>query len=164
MAWQVAEGITYLHRYGIIHRDLKSMNIVLDNELNCKVCDFGMSVTLERSHLTVPGMQGSPRYLAPEQFEARARITERVDIWQMGCVMLELFCHKIPYRHLQDMTQFVQEIVVKQINPEVPDKADPMAKTLVEPCFRREPSERPTASALEEALRGLLRAFDAVKM
>eukprot|EP00927_Polykrikos_kofoidii_P003765 TRINITY_DN11518_c0_g2_i1.p1 TRINITY_DN11518_c0_g2~~TRINITY_DN11518_c0_g2_i1.p1 ORF type:complete len:159 (-),score=33.96 TRINITY_DN11518_c0_g2_i1:264-740(-) len=48
MISQVSEGLTYLHDLGVVHRDLKTMNIVLDAALNCKICDFGLTVTLER--------------------------------------------------------------------------------------------------------------------
>merc|ERR1719502_89195 len=128
MALQVAEGLTYLHEQHVVHRDLKTMNIVLDHELNCKICDFGLTITLERTHLTVKSLQGSPRYMAPEQFESNAKITEKVDIWQLGCTMLELFCLTIPFHNATGVQQIATELLVKRRPPSCPHQADPRAR------------------------------------
>eukprot|EP00927_Polykrikos_kofoidii_P023965 TRINITY_DN21889_c0_g3_i1.p1 TRINITY_DN21889_c0_g3~~TRINITY_DN21889_c0_g3_i1.p1 ORF type:complete len:797 (-),score=102.35 TRINITY_DN21889_c0_g3_i1:491-2881(-) len=157
MAGQVAEGLTYLHSLAVVHRDLKTMNIVLDAELNCKICDFGLTVTLERTHLTVVSLQGSPRYMAPEQFEAKAKITEKVDIWQIGCVMLELFCLSLPFSHCSNMAQIATELLIRQRSPSVPSEADPSVRALITACLRLKPQARPAAAAIEEALGGVIK-------
>jgi len=158
MAQQVAEGLAYLHDLSVVHRDLKTMNIVLDEELNCKICDFGLTVTLEKTHVTVRSLQGSPRYMAPEQFEATARITEKVDIWQMGCVMLELFCLSVPFSSCSGVHQIATELLVRKKPPSIPSDADPRARILIQACIRIEPRHRPDAEALTEALAGVLGA------
>eukprot|EP00747_Dinoflagellata_sp_TGD_P067106 gnl/TRDRNA2_/TRDRNA2_155119_c0_seq1.p1 gnl/TRDRNA2_/TRDRNA2_155119_c0~~gnl/TRDRNA2_/TRDRNA2_155119_c0_seq1.p1 ORF type:complete len:971 (-),score=124.72 gnl/TRDRNA2_/TRDRNA2_155119_c0_seq1:122-2848(-) len=155
MAMQVAEGMTYLHANSTVHRDLKTMNIVMDDQLNCKICDFGLTVTLEKSHLTVRALQGSPRYMAPEQFEAAARITEKVDIWQMGCVMLELFCNCIPFSSFTGVQQIATELLMKMRPPAIPISADARARVLIHACLRISPSLRPDALTLERALLGV---------
>eukprot|EP00929_Paragymnodinium_shiwhaense_P112823 TRINITY_DN81095_c0_g1_i1.p1 TRINITY_DN81095_c0_g1~~TRINITY_DN81095_c0_g1_i1.p1 ORF type:complete len:1040 (+),score=179.24 TRINITY_DN81095_c0_g1_i1:63-3122(+) len=152
MAGQIAEGLTYLHARGIVHRDLKTMNVVLDDDLSCKICDFGLTITLERSHLTVRHLQGSPRYMAPEQFESAARITEKVDIWQMGCLMLELFCLSIPFSHCTGVQQVATLLLIRKQGPGIPVEADHRARNLIQAALRISASLRPTAAALEEAL------------
>lgn len=152
MAQQVAEGLTYLHEISIVHRDLKTMNIVLDKDLNCKICDFGLTLTLDSTHLTVRSLQGSPRYMAPEQFESTARITEKVDIWQMGCVMLELFCGKVPFAEAKGVQQVATALLVKRRPPSVPADADPQVRALVQACLRIEPKQRPASDMLERSL------------
>jgi len=159
MALQVAEGLAYLHDLSVIHRDMKSMNIVLDRELNCKICDFGLTLTLERSHVTVKSLQGSPRYMAPEQFETTARITEKVDIWQMGCVMLELFCQSVPFAGALGVQQIAAELLVRKRPPRVPsDGADSRARVLIEACLRIDSRQRPEAATLEDAIRATFEA------
>eukprot|EP00445_Apocalathium_hangoei_P017495 CAMPEP_0203901886 /NCGR_PEP_ID=MMETSP0359-20131031/43974_1 /ASSEMBLY_ACC=CAM_ASM_000338 /TAXON_ID=268821 /ORGANISM="Scrippsiella Hangoei, Strain SHTV-5" /LENGTH=941 /DNA_ID=CAMNT_0050825609 /DNA_START=38 /DNA_END=2863 /DNA_ORIENTATION=+ len=158
MAQQVAEGLTYLHDVSIVHRDLKTMNIVLDAELNCKICDFGLTITLENTHVTVRSLQGSPRYMAPEQFESTARITEKVDIWQMGCVLLELFCLKVPFADAKGVQQVATELLIRRRPPPVPTDADPRARVLVQACLRIDAKLRPGADVLEQALSTLREA------
>lgn len=155
MACEVAEGISYLHSLGVVHRDLKTMNIVLTTDLHCKICDFGMTLTLERTHVTIMKLQGSPRYMAPEQLEAVAKITEKVDIWQMGCVMLELFCLVVPFKECQGFKHIASELLVHRRPPTVPETAHPRVQALILACLRIQAPKRPTAGALEEALRGI---------
>jgi serine/threonine protein kinase len=159
MAHQVADGLAYLHEQHVVHRDLKTMNIVLDLALSCKICDFGLTITLEKTHLTVRHIQGSPRYMAPEQFEAAARITEKVDIWQMGCVMLELFCNAVPFAAAGGVQQIATELLVKRRPPPCPSEADPRARVLVQSCLRIDARRRPWAGMLEEALSIVVSSF-----
>jgi len=158
MALQISEGLHYLHGVSVVHRDMKTMNIVLDEaQRNCKICDFGLTVTLEMTHLTVKSLQGSPRYMAPEQFESTARISEKVDMWQMGCVMLELFCNAIPFRNAKGVQQIATELLIKRRAPPAPENADPRARVLISACLRLSPTMRPTARNLAEALQGILK-------
>eukprot|EP00928_Gymnodinium_smaydae_P087386 TRINITY_DN71657_c0_g1_i1.p1 TRINITY_DN71657_c0_g1~~TRINITY_DN71657_c0_g1_i1.p1 ORF type:complete len:332 (+),score=83.85 TRINITY_DN71657_c0_g1_i1:151-1146(+) len=156
--WQVAEALTYLHARGVVHRDVKSANVLLGEELSCKLCDFGLTVTLERSHLTVKGLQGSPRYMAPEQFLAGARITDKVDIWQMGCLLLELFCLSVPFKHCRALHEVANELLQRKQGPAIPSVAPPFARAVIAPCLRLQFRQRPSAVSLEEALGGLWKA------
>lgn len=155
MAFQISEGLTYLHGLGVIHRDLKTMNIVLDDLLGCKICDFGLTLMLERSHATVRTLQGSPRYMAPEQFETVAKITDKVDIWQLGCIFLELYCLSVPFSHCTGVQQIATELLVRRKAPATPADADPRARALISACLRLRPQTRPAAPALEDALHKL---------
>lgn len=154
MAHEVAVGLVYIHSLGVVHRDLKTANIVLDSDLHCKICDFGLTLMLERSHVTVHSMQGSPRYMAPEQFQPKARITDKCDIWQFGCVMLELFCLAVPFSHCTGLHQIVTELVVRKRPPSVPMGADPLSRVILQASLRISPTARPTAVALKKALSG----------
>ncbi|CAE7918876.1 MEKK1a [Symbiodinium necroappetens] len=152
MGCQVAEGLSFLHERHVIHRDLKTMNVVLDASLNCKLCDFGLTLYLDHTHITVCGLQGSPRYMAPEQLETTVRISEKVDIWQMGCVMLELFCTVVPFSSLSNVAAIISELIVKKNGPTIPDDADPRARALILPCLRMSPRSRPAADTLLDVL------------
>lgn len=152
MGLQVCEGLTYLHENNVVHRDLKTMNIVLDQQLNCKICDFGLTVTLERTHITIHALQGSPRYMAPEQFSKDAKITEKVDIWQMGCVFMELFCQIVPFSSCKSLEHVATELLVKKRPPSIPSDADPRARILIVACLRVQSDKRPSAAALTDVL------------
>lgn len=159
MAGQIAEGLTFLHDLNVVHRDLKTANVVLDDDLSCKICDFGLTVTLDRSHMTVRSLQGSPRYMAPEQLEAHDRqpskITEKVDIWQMGCLLMELFCLVVPFEKNSSIASIITELLVRKRPPVVPEKADPRVRVLCGACLRLRAKARPSAAVLLEAIQGL---------
>merc|ERR1719326_2068787 len=94
MAVQIAEGVDFLHGRSppFVHRDLKSMNVVMDFEFNTKLCDFGLTQSMEKTHITRRENEGgSPRYMAPELFDSGGKITEKLDIWALGCLTLEIF-------------------------------------------------------------------------
>lgn len=156
MATQIAEGLAYLHERNVVHRDLKTMNVILDTELNCKICDFGLTITLERTHMTVYGLQGSPRYMAPEQLDANdnrpTRITAKVDIWQMGCLLMELFCLVVPFASFTSVAAIITELVMKKRGPAIPKEVDPRARVLISACLRIKAKTRPSAEMLLEAL------------
>lgn len=156
MAKQIAEGLSFLHDQNVVHRDLKTANVILDDDLNCKICDFGLTITLDRTHMTVYGLQGSPRYMAPEQLDANehkpTKITEKVDIWQMGCVLMELYCQIVPFANLNSVASIIAELVVKKRGPVIPEKTDPRARVLLAACLRLKPKTRPSAEMLLEAL------------
>merc|ERR1719265_598307 len=77
MCLQIADAVQYLHSQNplVVHRDLKSLNVVLDLQLNIKICDFGLTESMERTHITKKNNGGSPRYMAPELFDDKSKIT-----------------------------------------------------------------------------------------
>ncbi|XP_039160342.1 G-type lectin S-receptor-like serine/threonine-protein kinase SD2-5 [Eucalyptus grandis] len=90
----IAKGLNYLHedcRQKILHLDIKPQNILLDGNFNAKVADFGLSKLVDRDQSqVVTTMRGTPGYLAPEWLSAA--ITEKVDVYSYGVVILEIVC------------------------------------------------------------------------
>ncbi|KAL3722012.1 hypothetical protein ACJRO7_034372 [Eucalyptus globulus] len=90
----IAKGLNYLHedcRQKIIHLDIKPQNILLDENFNAKVADFGLSKLIDKDQSqVVTTMRGTPGYLAPEWLSAA--ITEKVDVYSFGVVILEIVC------------------------------------------------------------------------
>ncbi|KAG8364584.1 hypothetical protein BUALT_Bualt18G0012500 [Buddleja alternifolia] len=90
----IAKGLSYLHedcRQKIIHLDIKPQNILLDENYNAKITDFGLSKLIDRNQSrVVTTMRGTPGYLAPEWLSAV--ITEKVDVYSFGVVVLEILC------------------------------------------------------------------------
>jgi mitogen-activated protein kinase kinase kinase len=97
---QTLDGLVYLHREGILHRDLKADNILLDLDGTCKISDFGISKKSDNIYGNdiTNSMQGSVFWMAPEVVRSQGQgYSAKVDIWSLGCVVLEMFAGKRPW-------------------------------------------------------------------
>jgi serine/threonine protein kinase len=99
VAIQVADGLAAIHRVGIVHRDVKSLNIMVDGEGTVKVMDFGIAKRLpaEGEGVTTDYVVGSPEYMSPEQARGR-RVDPRSDIYSLGIVLYEMLTGDVPFR------------------------------------------------------------------
>ena len=97
---QTLQGLAYLHREGILHRDLKADNILLDVDGTCKISDFGISKKTDNiyGNDVTNSMQGSVFWMAPEVIRSQSQgYSAKVDIWSLGCVVLEMFAGRRPW-------------------------------------------------------------------
>jgi len=134
---QMAEGLSFLHAWKVVHRDLKSMNILLDGSGNAKICDFGLAQQMEATHMTrkQEGEGGSPRYMAPECFNPTlGNLTEKIDIWAMGCILIEVFGGILPYHDCQTMAQLSVRITLEQRPPDIPAAVPAAVAALIKRC------------------------------
>jgi len=157
IAVQMAEGLAFLHSQRIIHRDMKSMNILLDAASHAKICDFGLAqqMTLEATHITrkQEGEGGSPRYMAPECYDPRhGKLTEKVDIWALGCIFIEVFAGILPYADCMSMAQLSARILVQKQPPQCPTSVSPALRGLISACFNFNGDLRPSAADLHRQL------------
>ncbi|KAK1420603.1 hypothetical protein QVD17_22325 [Tagetes erecta] len=110
IALDAAKGLDYLHNRSeprVIHRDVKSSNILLDGDLNAKICDFGLSKQLtqaDASHVTTM-VKGTAGYLDPEYYTTQ-QLTEKSDVYSFGVVLLELICGRAPLRRIGSPDSF----------------------------------------------------------
>lgn len=97
IAKQVAQGLTEAHRLGVIHRDLKPQNIMIDEDGNARIMDFGIARFIDSDKLTGSGvMIGTPEYMSPEQAEIKD-VDKRTDIYSLGVVMYEMVTGQVPF-------------------------------------------------------------------
>ncbi len=141
---QVASALAFAHRHSIIHRDLKPDNILLDEEGNAYLTDFGIAKDLTAKQTDTPAgeVMGTPDYLAPEQFLGDPP-TPQTDIYSLGLVLYELLTGKVPYGKLPQ-----HELAQKRLNeplpslaqhrPDVPDSLN----AVIQWATRRIPSDR----------------------
>jgi mitogen-activated protein kinase kinase kinase len=100
MTRQTLQGLAYLHAEGILHRDLKADNILLDLDGTCKISDFGISKKSDNIYGNdiTNSMQGSVFWMAPEVVRSQGQgYSAKVDIWSLGCVVLEMFAGRRPW-------------------------------------------------------------------
>ncbi|NIM91454.1 MAG: protein kinase [Candidatus Aminicenantes bacterium] len=97
IAKQVCEGLAEAHRLGVVHRDLKPQNIMIDKQGNARIMDFGIARSLEEKGITGAGvMMGTPEYMSPEQVEGE-EADQRSDIYALGVILYEMLTGKVPF-------------------------------------------------------------------
>jgi TolB-like protein/Tfp pilus assembly protein PilF len=97
IAKQVCEGLAEAHKLGVVHRDLKPRNIMIDKEGNARIMDFGIARSLDAEGITdAKVMIGTPKYMSPEQVEGEA-IDQRSDIYSLGIILYEMVTEKTPF-------------------------------------------------------------------
>jgi serine/threonine protein kinase/tetratricopeptide (TPR) repeat protein len=97
IARQVCEGLAEAHRLGVVHRDLKPGNIMIDREGNAKIMDFGIARSISVKGITGAGvMIGTPEYMSPEQVEGK-EVDQRSDIYSLGIILYEMLTGQVPF-------------------------------------------------------------------
>ena len=140
---QVAQGMVHLHNHDIIHRDLKSANILLSATMTAKICDFGTARYL--SHTTAQtGAAGTYRWMAPEVMEAvEANINKKCDSFSFGMVAYELLVHKLPYHDTPGDAVVGMKVLQGEL-PAIPPTIPQYLHSLLTACWERDSHKRPT--------------------
>ncbi|XP_058112174.1 mitogen-activated protein kinase kinase kinase NPK1 [Magnolia sinica] len=147
---QLLLGLEYLHRNGIMHRDIKGANILVDNKGCIKVADFGASKKVVEL-ATVSGaksMKGTPYWMAPEVILQTGH-SFSADIWSVGCTVIEMATGKPPWsQQYQQEVAALFHIASTKSHPPIPENLSMEAKDFLLKCLQKEPNLRLAASDL----------------
>lgn len=152
MALDVAMGMEYLHSQGVVHRDLKSENLVLTEDLHLKLTDFGVGC-LETECDLRSADTGTYRWMAPEMISHK-HYSKKVDVYSFGIVLWELVTGEVPF---QDMTpvQVAYAVVNKNLRPTIPDDCPSALRHLMVQCWNANPERRPNFYQIVKTLEDL---------
>lgn len=153
---QVLDGLRYLHSNGILHRDLKADNLLLETDGTCKISDFGISKKSQDiySNNAEMSMQGTVFWMAPEVIhniveDKKQGYSAKVDIWSLGCVVLEMFAGQRPWSN-EAVISAIYKIGKTKLAPPIPEDVSDEAKDFLKKCFTTDSQIRPTAEKLLE--------------
>nr|KYP73796.1 Serine/threonine-protein kinase CTR1 [Cajanus cajan] len=157
MAYDVAKGMNYLHKRNppIVHRDLKSPNLLVDKKYTVKVCDFGLSRLKANTFLSSKSAAGTPEWMAPEVLRDEPS-NEKSDIYSFGVILWELATLQQPWVNLNP-AQVVAAVGFKGKRLEIPRDVNPQVAALIEACWASEPWKRPSFASIMDSLRPLLK-------
>jgi len=117
IARQVCEGLAEAHRLGVIHRDLKPQNIMIDKEGNAHIMDFGIARSVKADGITITGVIiGTPDYMSPEQVEGET-VDQRSDIYSLGTVLYEMVTGRVPFKGKTPLSTAVKHKTEPAPNP-----------------------------------------------
>lgn len=117
---QICSGLDYAHKHGIVHRDIKPGNILIDNNGKPYVADFGVAQIESTTIMKTEAGMGTPSYMSPEQVKGK-KIDKRSDLFSLGVIMYELFTGEKPFNSL-NVTTVIYKILHE--NPKFPTKAN----------------------------------------
>ncbi|KAL3509094.1 hypothetical protein ACH5RR_028495 [Cinchona calisaya] len=172
IAIDIAKGLAYLHEEcykKIIHLDIKPQNILLDENFNAKVSDFGLSKLMDRDKSqVVTTMRGTPGYMAPEW--RLSKITEKVDVYSFGIVLLEIICRRRNFdgrsetsSHLLRLLQSKSKNnkllhIVRNFDEDMKNNAEEVERMIkiAAWCLQDDHTRRPCMSTLVNVLEGVM--------
>nr|GLL47960.1 mitogen-activated protein kinase kinase kinase 3-like protein [Ipomoea trifida] len=137
---------TFGHVYAGFNRDIKGANILVNAKGDIKLADFGLAKHIPSSSLML-SLKGSPHWMAPEIVVNERGYGLAVDIWSLGCTVLEMATAKPPWSQYEGVAAMFKLATSKDC-PEIPNHLSEDAKSFIELCLQRDPSVRPTAAQL----------------
>ena len=135
---QICEGVRYLHRKTILHRDLKLGNMFLTWDMTVKIGDFGLATQHQASLSSASTLCGTPNYIAPEVLKKQGHSYE-ADIWALGCMMFAMLVGTPPFE-TKSLGRTYAKIAANEY--EIPERLSPSAKNFISMLLHPDPKNR----------------------
>ncbi|MGB7294029.1 MAG: protein kinase [Candidatus Aminicenantales bacterium] len=143
IAKQVCEGLAEAHRLGVVHRDLKPQNIMIDKQGNARIMDFGIARSIETKGMTDSGsLIGTPEYMSPEQVEGK-EVDSRSDIYSLGAILYEMVTGRVPFEGNTPMSVALKHVTAappepRSLNDQIPEETS----RVILKCMAKERKDR----------------------
>ena len=150
-AKDIAIGMAYLHKEGVLHRDLKSQNVLLTNEWRCKITDFGISKSEALKTIAtastmrgagLAGISGTFPFTAPEAFSAKSRFTPKCDVYSYAIVLWEIWDRGRPWDGF-DLPEIMEAVRFNKERPKVPESMPVEVRALMCRAWSQDADARP---------------------
>ncbi|EDQ92983.1 uncharacterized protein MONBRDRAFT_2266, partial [Monosiga brevicollis MX1] len=129
---EVASGMAYLHSQHILHRDLKSQNVLLHSTVHARICDFGLAK--QSDHMTkMTGTPGTPAWMAPEVIRAEPSGMPS-DVYSFAIVLWEIVCRQVPWQGME-ATQVLFAVAAFNKRPPIPQDCPANLQELIRACW-----------------------------
>ncbi|GMH25798.1 hypothetical protein Nepgr_027641 [Nepenthes gracilis] len=157
LALDLAGGLSYLHSKKIVHRDVKTENMLLDSHRNLKIADFGVARVEAQNPRDMTGETGTLGYMAPEVLDGKP-YNRKCDVYSFGICLWEIYCCDMPYPDLS-FADISSAVVRQHLRPEIPRCCPSSLASIMRKCWDENPDKRPE---MDEVVR-LLKAIDTSK-
>jgi len=150
--YQIANGLSFLHKKEYAHRDIKLQNILVDKNFNIRICDFGTSKRMKSIKTHAPSVVGTPGYMAPELFggASPSKHKAKFDIFSFGIIMWEIWTGLIPFQEeLKKLNGEAYSLLTKisqdHLRPDLSKVRNAPSEfyILMKQCWRHDPEKRP---------------------
>lgn len=141
---QILEGLEYIHYHNLIHTDIKGANILVDENGNCKLSDFGGTTIIrpdKDSNTNCLDFKGTANWIAPEIIKQQEH-SRYSDIWSLGCTIIEMCTGEPPWSEYKNHLAAVYQILVTENPPKLPENVSKNLRSFLERCFMMNPTER----------------------
>ena len=151
-AFQIASGMEYLHSHNVIHRDLKSPNVLLSFGKQAMICDFGTARQLSETCISTK-QAGTYRWMAPEiAEECYAKISSKCDVFSYGMILYEIYALKLPFGDISNDVM-VCNAIMEGKRPSIPERLPSFLHPLLQDCWDKEPTQRPSFETIVMTIR-----------
>ncbi|KDO22641.1 TKL protein kinase [Saprolegnia parasitica CBS 223.65] len=155
VAWVLANALADMHHNGLLHRDLKSQNVLLSSTNYIKLADLGIAREYESNMTTA---KGTPYWTAPEVFTSDSKYSFAADIYSFGVILTELDTLQLPFHDAKGLGYWgiIDQVRLGNLRPTMRANCPPWLRDLADSCLSFDPTQRPPAQILVTSLQKLL--------
>ncbi|KAL5561725.1 hypothetical protein UlMin_031472 [Ulmus minor] len=157
LALDLSRGMSYLHSQKIVHRDVKTENILLDSHRNLKIADFGVARVEAQNPRDMTGETGTLGYMAPEVLDGKP-YNRKCDVYSLGICLWEIYCCAMPFADLS-FADLSSAVVLQNKRPDIPRCCPHSYANIMRKCWDANPEKRPN---MEDVVK-MLEAVDTSK-